>query len=229
MATLGTALRPGRLDLDVELDNPSPLLLPVGVADALDTASNLFVGVAFVLAAASLVRRFRAASGVERAQLEWFVLVGLVSACCLTLAMVNVLFPGRATEVPGAIGWFGFLGSMLLGLPAALGIAILRHRLLDIEVVVNRTLVYGPLTIGLLAVYVVLVLVLQVVLRPFTGDSDLAVAVSTLADRSALPAPAHRPAASGRPAVLPTPVRRCAHPRRLRVETAVRAGPAGGG
>ena len=85
------------------------------------------------------------------------------------------------TNVLGAIGWFGFLGSMLLGLPAAMGIAILRHRLLDIELVINRTLVYGPLTIGLLAVYVASVLVLQVVLRPFTGDSDLAVAVSTLA------------------------------------------------
>ena len=65
-------------------------------------------------------------------------------------------------------------------LPVSAGVAILRYRLYDIDIVLKRTLVYGSLTAVLLATYVVLVLVLQVVLSPVAGDSDLAVAASTL-------------------------------------------------
>jgi branched-subunit amino acid ABC-type transport system permease component len=60
-------------------------------------------------------------------------------------------------------------------------VAILRYRLYDIDVVINRTLVYGSLTVALAATYVVSTLLLRVVLSPVTGKSDLAVAVSTLA------------------------------------------------
>jgi hypothetical protein len=69
----------------------------------------------------------------------------------------------------------------LLAIPAAVAAAILRYRLYDIDVVVNRTLVYGGLTALLGATYLLTVLVLQLVINPLTEDSHLAVAGSTLA------------------------------------------------
>ena len=70
--------------------------------------------------------------------------------------------------------------SCILGIPIATGIAILRYRLYDIDVVINRTLVYGSLTAALVATYVASILLLRLVLSPLTGQSDLAVAGSTL-------------------------------------------------
>ena len=69
----------------------------------------------------------------------------------------------------------------LLALPAAAAIAVLRYRLYDLGLVVNRTLVYGALSATLAGSYLGLVLVLQVALEPITSDSGLAIAGSTLA------------------------------------------------
>jgi hypothetical protein len=85
------------------------------------------------------------------------------------------------TSFLGDVGWFVGLLGIVVGFPTAIGIAILRHRLYDIDVVINRTLVYGSLTVLLAATYFALVLGLRFLLQPITGRSDLAVAGSTLA------------------------------------------------
>ncbi len=186
LGVLGEALRPGDLGLDTAtLTSPLPTLPGARpLARACAALSNVLVAPAVVLAGVSLVVRYRRSHGTERQQLKWFAYVGVVVLVFVLLALSAVLFPGPEggwRDVIGGVGWFGFLGATLLGIPAATGVAILRHRLLDIDLVISRTLVYAPLTVALLGVYVASVLVLQQVLRPFTGDSDLAVAVSTLA------------------------------------------------
>ncbi len=159
-------------------DAPVPgVVNPVGVSGSLVTVLELAgwtlaLG-AIVLATFSLVLRYRRSGGYERLQLRWVAFSAvLFGVACLGSA---VLFQ---TE-------FATWGQLLVlvafnTIPVAAGVAILRHRLYGIDVVINRTLVYGSLSATLLAVYLGSVLVLQLLLRPLTDRSDLAVAVSTL-------------------------------------------------
>jgi len=105
---------------------------------------------AIVASVASVVIRFRRAEGVERQQIKW-----LAYAACLALAMLvpaSVIGALWSEDVANA---FILLG--VLSLPVAVGIAILRYRLYDIDLLINRTLVYGGLTVGVVAIYVILV------------------------------------------------------------------------
>ncbi len=121
-------------------------------------------------AVASVVVRFRRSRGIERQQMKWFV-----------YALAPVLVMPVEDYLPGIISSVA-LGAVLIGLPAAIGIAILRYRLYDIDVVINRTLVYGPLTAMLVFVYLGGVVSLQYAFRALTGqESQLAVVASTLA------------------------------------------------
>jgi hypothetical protein len=191
LSVVGSAFDPGRLDVDsaVPVDNPFGIGGPVGDAmPVLSRAGDVLAALAFALAAASLVVRFRRSRGIERQQLKWFAYVGLLAAAGLAMAMAQVLFGthpseeggGAALDILGAVGWFTALFAIVIGIPVATGFAILRHRLYDIDVVINRTLVYGALTATLLLSYLGLVLLLQLALGPLTEDNGLAIAGSTL-------------------------------------------------
>jgi len=118
----------------------------------------------------SLVLRFRRSSGIEREQIKW-----------LAFSAVPLAVAGLASAVlPDKLGQVLFV-FLLLSVPIAIGVAVLRYRLYDIDVLINRTLVYSTLSAALIATYVGTIILVGAVLRSFTSGSELAVAVSTLA------------------------------------------------
>jgi hypothetical protein len=124
--------------------------------------------------AISMVLRFRRARGDERQQMKWIALAGAVAAGTIPLMFA-------AYEVVGQTAADSAIMLSVMALPAAAAVAIVRYRLYDIDVVINRTLVYGSLTATLALVYVGSVLLLQLALSGLTDGSGLAVAASTLA------------------------------------------------
>jgi hypothetical protein len=141
--------------------------------------------VCVVACATALVLRFRRSSGVERLQLKWLAAAAAAVAGIYLLSIAGGVLTGAMFGGQQQPAWMDALDSLsflaFVCIPAAIGVAVLKHRLYDIDVVINRTLVYGSLTIALGAVYLGSVLLLQLLLNPFTSESDLAVAGSTLA------------------------------------------------
>jgi hypothetical protein len=179
---LTVALEPGHLAVTANVENP------LGVGGTLHKGLAVLTVVswcAFVVTAAfsavSLVARYRHATATGRQQVKWFAFAGLMTIGGLLTSALGELLPPAWGELVGGVGWVIFLFFAILGIPIATGIAILRHHLYDIDVVINRTLVYGTLTAALAATYIGSVLLLNLVLRPLAGDNALAVAGSTLA------------------------------------------------
>jgi hypothetical protein len=135
----------------------------------------LLAAVGIVGSAASLIIRFRRARGEERLQLKWLALAGVVAGLTI-LVSTTAGYVVLGAELSNIV-----IMLSVMGLPVATGIAIMRYRLYDIDLVINRTLVYGLLTASLAAIYLGSVLLLQVALSRFTAGSSLAIAVSTLA------------------------------------------------
>ena len=154
----------------------NPLLLDEGpvrqVVQAVDTALTVIGLPALVLCAAALALRLRRSNGLQRQQLKSFTYCAVMAGLGLGLSGVTGGVVSDAAWVTGTVG--------VLLLPVAAGLAVLRYRLYDIDVVIKRTLVYGVVTALLVATYVLSVLAFRVVLDPLTGTSDLSVAVSTL-------------------------------------------------
>ena len=180
LAVAGGALKPGAIELRLGPGPDNPLGAEGAVLEAASILGTLLQGVAIVLAAASVVVRFRHARGAERQQLKWFAYVGVLTVVCLFVAVLvgSVLATDDdAFSALAVVFWLSGLALLAFGLPAATGIAILRHRLYDVDVVIRRTLVYGALTATLGATYLGLVLLAGLAV----GESSFAIAVSTLA------------------------------------------------
>ena len=138
------------------------------------------LAVAWFLATASVASRYLRAGAVERQQLRW-----LLSAVLLNLGQLVVI--PLVPEVVGSV----YQGVVVALVPAAIGIAVFRYRLYELDRLISRTVAYGLLTGALVVLYLVVVAVLRPLLEPLTGGSSLAVAGSTLVV-AALSNPARR-------------------------------------
>jgi hypothetical protein len=180
LIVVGYALRPGPLD-----DPFQTLSNPVGVPgafDIFDTATGfgwIFMGPSVAIAAAALVVRLRRSTGSERQQLKWIALAAAVTGIAVAADVVSFFasLDGDSVKQLRIV----LLGVGFSAFPVAAGMAILRYRLYDIDVVINRALVYGALSAILAGAYLGGVLLLQLVLSGVTQGSGLAVAASTLA------------------------------------------------
>lgn len=175
----GTVLgwfRPGLIP-DTTVQNPFGI---PGIDRLLDVLNlppfQLAVSVIFVGALASVVLRFRRGGVVERAQLKW-----LVAATSLAGVAWPVVGLGMALGAPvlTTLAWITGLLS-LIALPVAIGIAVLRYRLYEIDRIISRSIAWAALTGVLVAVFAVGVLAFQAALAGFTQGEALAVAASTL-------------------------------------------------
>ena len=156
-------------DLAGHAVNPHGLTGPLaeGLVIARAALGGVF-GVVFVLSLVSAVLRFRRARGIQRAQLEWFVYGAAIT--------------GAANVVTNQLGTAGYLINDVVFclIPASIGIAILRHRLYDIELLIRRTVSYGATSATVGLAFFAAIVVLETVLRPLTARSEAAVAISTL-------------------------------------------------
>jgi hypothetical protein len=176
------AFSPGELDEYAYpgLANPLGIGGDVGeILTAIEGPGNGIVPIAVLVSIASMIVRFRRARGRERLQLKWVV---YTAALVATSFLVSFMLPARVPQViQDAVFLLGV--AAFAGIPIAAGIAILRYRLYDIDLLINRTLVYGSLTVLLAAVYVGGVAATQTIFRALTGQEQqpqLAIVASTL-------------------------------------------------
>lgn len=170
-------LRPGPLENASFVDNP--VVPPPPVADiliAITPVLYLLIAASALSSGLSLVLRFRRSHGVERQQLKWIALSGAFVAAAFTLLLATTPTTSTSTFKPAQI----LMIAALMTLPLAFAIAMLRYRLYDVDLIINRTIVYGALSAALAAAYFALVVLFQAVLRPLTGGSEISVAASTL-------------------------------------------------
>lgn len=170
------ALRPGPLDKHA-IENPAGVAALAPAMDFLGAPlAVMFVGQ--LLSLGSPFVRLSRAQGVEREQIKWVGSAGVLLVFALVLSGLL-----RPLGVAPAIA--DFVSDVLyavgvIGIPVAMGVAILRYRLYDIEVIIRRTLTYGCVLAVLAASYLGGVVVVQSVLRSVTTGSEIAVAASTL-------------------------------------------------
>jgi signal transduction histidine kinase len=172
---VGTSLRPGSLDNPfATVSNPLGVSGARGAMEVVHTIGWILVVSGIALGAASLLVRLRGARGIERQQLKLVLAVGALVAAVTTLVMVTwIVWPEGNHQLRIAA-----IGLSFAAFPGTAGVAILRYRLYDVDVVINRALVYGALTALLAAAYAATALLLGTAVG---RGSDWATAGGTLA------------------------------------------------
>jgi hypothetical protein len=172
----GSTLHPGALADPNFATIPNPFGLPAEFTDLCDrliVIGNVFMLAGAVLAATSLAIRYRRGDRVEQAQIRWIALSGSFVAAAFVVASFQV------TPISDRSWELGFLFLSLV--PIAIGIAITRYHLYDIDRLINRTLVYGALTAILAGIFTAGIGLAQRLFVATTGEkSDAAIVLTTL-------------------------------------------------
>jgi two-component system, NarL family, sensor kinase len=162
---------------------PNPVAISVleGPLRVLNRLTWVIGGLAILVGAGSLVVRFRHARGVERQQLRWVVFAGTLTGMTMlaTVAAILAIVAGIVAPPEILMGWL--VAVMVALLPVAIGVAIMRYRLYDLDYLISRTVVYGLLTAGGIAVYVGVVKLAERLLREGVGVGGSLVATAVIA------------------------------------------------
>jgi hypothetical protein len=183
--SIGVMLSPESLDMPRGIRNPFGLEAAPWVTTVAYAILPL-LPLCMLASAVSLVLRYRRSKGDERQQIKWIAFAASLVALTYLIAMVaSFVHPSEAWTTVGSVWWLNLLTIAALlsfvTIPIAVGFAVLKYRLYDIDLIINRTLVYGSLTVTLVALYFGGIVVLQRVFVLLTGQqSTLAVVASTL-------------------------------------------------
>jgi hypothetical protein len=169
------ALSPGAIGNLGSIRNPLGI---EGLPDGYKPVQTIMFALLFVAAVSTLGLRLRRSKGIEHQQIKW-------PAYTAVIAAGSSFLQSTVSDAMGLrwLEWVGYVLSLaaLVGFPISIGIAMVRYRLYDIDLIINRTLVYGALTVVLIAIYFGGIVVLQRTFVVLTGqESTLAIVASTL-------------------------------------------------
>jgi signal transduction histidine kinase len=128
----------------------------------------------------ALVQRYRRSAGSERQQMKWLAYAAAVAAFTYAGAMVGSLLKGSAPDPGWLVVWQNLSLATLALIPVAIGIAVLKYRLYDIDVVINKTIVFGALAAFIGAVYVAVVVLLGAAIGATTTNPALSIAATAI-------------------------------------------------
>ena len=177
MLVVFVLIRPGPLQIFASIDNPFGFGPDVRTVLGAPISTLIVASVAFLfpVLVLSLVSRYRMSDRIGRQQLKWFILALVVTLCGITAAVTGALIGDEPPEAGMVV--FGFAGALV---PVAIGIAILRYNLYDIDRLISRSLGYAVVTGVLAAVFAGSAIGLSTVLGSLAQGESLAVAASTL-------------------------------------------------
>jgi signal transduction histidine kinase len=140
----------------------------------------LIIPIGMLGSMAALVRRYRRSAGAERQQMKWLAYAATVAACTYAVVMLASIVKGSGPDPGWLVVWQNLSLATLALIPVAIGIAVLRYRLYDIDVVINKTIVFGALAAFIGAVYVTVVVLLGAAIGATTTNPALSIAATAI-------------------------------------------------
>lgn len=180
LMTLATIAGPNLfVGLSDEIPNPTAIESFAAASGTVETAGGWLAPPILLASVASVFMRWRGAGGIERQQLKWLAYTGAIIAFALLCGAASGYVSGLS--YPTVVLLSVCVAGAAIGIPVAVAAAMLRYRLYDVDIIINRTLVYGALSMMLAGVYLGSVVLLQQTVHTLTGhDSQFAVVASTL-------------------------------------------------